>query len=149
DVLAGGAGDDTLFGGLGADALIDGLGDDQLFGGNGDDLFLFTEATILGGAAGRDFFHGGNGRDTLVLQLTAETAARFAQDRAGVLAELGLRLTSIERIVIETVNLDPPSSVQDLLTLAQTDSGFGFDLGGLAGGDLLLRLQDADLWGFI
>lgn len=149
DVLAGGAGDDLLFGGLGADALIDGLGDDQLFGGLGDDLFLYTEASILGGAAGRDLFNGGLGRDTLVLQLTAETAARFAQDRAGVLAELGLRLTSIERIVVETVDLDAPNSVADLIALAGADSGFGFDLEGLASGDLLGRLQEADLWGFI
>lgn len=149
DVLAGGAGDDRLFGGLGNDALIDGLGDDELFGGNGDDLFLFTEASILGGSAGRDWFHGGNGRDTLVLQLTADTAARFAQDQAGVLAELGLRLTSIERIVVQSVDLDVPNTVADLIALGQTDSGFGFDFTGLASGDLLARLQEADLWGFI
>jgi phospholipase/lecithinase/hemolysin len=144
DVLAGGAGDDVLFGGLGADALIDGLGSDRLFGGAGDDVFLFTEASLLGGEAGRDWFDGGAGRDTLVLQLTAATAAAYTANAAGTLAALGLSLRSIESIRVEIAELTVPASAADI----GTDS-FGFDLPAFASGDLLARLQEADLFGFI
>lgn len=147
DVLVGGAGNDELQGGLGNDALVDGLGNDRLFGGAGNDLFLFTEASILGGVAGRDLFDGGAGRDTLVLQLTSATAAAYATNPSAVLASLGLALVSIERIVVETVDLRTPTSLADIAS--PYSSNFGFDIDSLATGELAARLHEADLFGFI
>lgn len=96
DVLTGGIGNDVVRGMIGADVLIDGLGDDFLRGGVDDDIFIFTEASLLGGTEnGLNVIVGGQGYDTLYLVL-----AEAADVTQGLLDGLGLRTALIEEIVV-------------------------------------------------
>ena len=97
DVLAGGLGNDIMRGMIGADVLIDSLGDDMLRGGLDDDIFIFTEASLLGGTDnGLNVFVGGAGFDTLYLVLDRPGGAVAAD----LLDDLGLRVKAIEEIVV-------------------------------------------------
>ncbi len=83
DIIAGGAGNDTLYGfggrdillgGEGNDTLTGGMGNDALFGGDGDDL-LYASGDVNGDMRDedgdvideKDIWNGGEGRDTLYL----------------------------------------------------------------------------------
>ncbi|MGD1861374.1 MAG: SGNH/GDSL hydrolase family protein [Leptolyngbyaceae cyanobacterium] len=129
DVVAGGTGDDILIGNSGNDVLIDGLGSDTVFGGRGDDVFVYSEATLIGGddTDHRDSFFGGRGQDTLFLALTEATRATVegAEDVDGAIANLGISTNSIEDIQF----ID---SVAELTTLA-----------------VEARIVEADLWGLV
>ncbi len=138
DVLAGNAGDDRVDGGAGNDALIDGLGSDRLFGGAGNDWFFATRAQLLGGSGNDiDRFDGGAGFDTLVLLLPDQAALEDAQadvenfdpGHAFTFSSMDLKITGIERIVLTTE--------------------FGFTDVSLPGGDLGVRLHQADLFGLV
>ncbi|WP_353472965.1 calcium-binding protein [Salipiger sp. H15] len=58
NILAGGAGDDTLGGGDAADTISGGAGDDRLLGYGGDD--------VMEGGAGNDTVYAGAGNDTVI-----------------------------------------------------------------------------------
>lgn len=130
DVLGGGAGDDRLLGGLGNDVMIDGLGSDLANGGLGDDIFLYAEASLIGGETGvdRDVFVGGLGDDTLYLALTEETRALVEAELSGGrienLGSIGVVAIGIENFVF--VDID--------------------ELGAVASD---ARLAEADLWGLV
>ena len=64
-VLAGGAGQDSLTGGTGNDLLVGGAGNDVLAGSQGDD--------VLVDGAGADTLSGGAGRDLFVLVMDGQT----------------------------------------------------------------------------
>jgi hypothetical protein len=132
DVLAGGTGDDVTRGGLGNDVLIDGLGSDFAAGGFGDDLFIFREASLIGGDGTFDEneFDGGAGFDTLALLLTAETAEAFAltsaaEGQTAALTALGIAVNRIEDVLVLT----------DVADLDQFND--------------LARLGEADLWALV
>lgn len=106
DVLDGGQGNDLIDGRGGQDVLIDGLGSDSAFGGVGDDLFIWTEASLIGGANGvdSDTFYGGHGDDTLYVALSSESYETFSQltaedARAAAVTDLGLTLDDLETII--------------------------------------------------
>lgn len=130
DVLAGSDGDDVLYGGAEQDALIGGLGSDRIYGEDGDDQILYRQESLIGGEGGStDVIDGGDGYD--VLYLAVGDAMRTAHEQDGVLdtdglvADLGLQLTSIEEIVLV-------GSRADLATISS---------------DALIA--EADLWGMI
>lgn len=132
DVLAGGTGDDVTRGGLGDDVLIDGLGSDFAVGGGGNDLFIFREASLIGGDGTFDenTFRGGAGFDTLAMVLTEETAEAFAltsatEGQAQALSALGITAERIEDVRVFT----------DLAELNQFND--------------LARLGEADLWALV
>ncbi|MEM7643185.1 MAG: SGNH/GDSL hydrolase family protein [Pseudomonadota bacterium] len=131
DVVAGGQGDDLLQGGQGRDVLIDGLGSDIAFGGRGQDVFLYTEASLIGGTTGEDHdvFLGGGGRDTLVLALTDETRASVEADLDGGWFE------HLDAIGVTTIGIERFVFVDDRQDLADIDTA--------------ARLAEADLWGLI
>jgi len=143
DVLAGGAGDDEIEGGRGNDALADGLGNDFLDGGRGDDLFLFTEASLIGGTApDSDRFEGGSGVDTLVIALTEESflfeAANFEDEfvpsESFTFESLGLVIEGIEEVVF-TIGLGFDAALAELSSTLDDP--------------LETLLAEADLFGFI
>lgn len=131
DVVGGGQGRDFLFGDAGDDVLIDGLGSDVVLGGRGNDAFLYTEASLIGGATGddRDLFIGGTGHDTLYLALTDETRELVEADLSGRyverLADIGLTTIGIEQVVF----------VDDRTDLADVEAD--------------ARIGEADLWGLV
>ncbi|URF48534.1 hypothetical protein M8007_07210 [Dinoroseobacter shibae] len=132
DVLVGGTGDDVTRGGLGDDVLIDGLGSDFAVGGGGNDLFIFREASLIGGDGTFDenTFRGGAGFDTLAMVLTEETAEAFAltsatEGQAQALSALGITAERIEDVRVFT----------DLAELNQFND--------------LARLGEADLWALV
>ena len=99
DILSGGQGDDILTGGRGRDVLIDGLGNDTLRGGADDDVFVYVQASLIGGAGIQaEHFLGGTGQDTLFLVLDSARAAAF---EAGTLelADLGITTNSIDTVI--------------------------------------------------
>lgn len=130
DVIAGGRGNDLLLGGSGNDVLIDGLGWDTAFGGGGDDVFIFSQASLIGGFDGIDqnVFFGGSGRDTLVVAV--REATRDIIEQADNLATALTRYLGISTRGIETIEF--VESAAELNTL-QVDA----------------RIAEADLWGLI
>jgi hypothetical protein len=103
DRLDCGGGDDRCDGGRGDDVVLGGDGDDVLVGDNGVDL--------LRGGPGRDAMDGGRGDDTFVVASVCEAVPGEHIDggpgfdtlrtplSAAQLAELGVDLVSIERLV--------------------------------------------------
>ncbi|WP_424971460.1 SGNH/GDSL hydrolase family protein [Dinoroseobacter sp. S76] len=127
DVVHGGSGNDLIYGDDGADVLLDGLGSDSVYGGAGDDLFIFHQASLIGGADGvdLDYFDAGEGTDTLVLLLTEANAAEYAADldEFGALVALtnqGIAATGFEdvRVVTDRAELD---QFNDLARLGEAD----------------------------
>lgn len=141
DLISGGAGDDSLSGfagddvinvGLGNDVakgmrgfdlLIDSLGDDFLRGGRDDDIFVFTDASLLGGTDnGTNIIVGGEGYD--ILYLIVEDVAP-GTDTDQLAADLGLRVRTVEEIIV----LDGREALRDF----EGDPVF----------------DEADIWGLI
>ncbi|MEM1076877.1 MAG: SGNH/GDSL hydrolase family protein [Pseudomonadota bacterium] len=128
DVLHGGSGNDVLYGEDGADVMLDGTGSDVADGGAGDDLFIFTQASLMGGTDGvdSDVFIGGEGADLLVLLLTENNAGVYAADLSAfgetvALSNQGISVSSIEEVLVITdrAELD---QFNDLARLGEADN---------------------------
>jgi len=134
DLLAGGAGGDRLFATDGNDLIAGGLGADVMVGGTGDDIFVIDDVDFLNGAPARDQIFGGTGTDTLVLRLDDATRAivePLISDKIdGVLRINELRLTAF--------------GIEEVVFAGRTES-----LVDLVDGDLAMRVEEAELWGFL
>lgn len=134
DVLVGGEGGDRLFGNAGNDLIAGGLGADVMGGAAGDDIFVIDDVDFLNGATTRDVIFGGAGTDTLVLRLDDATRAivepLVGDDIDGVLRIQELRLTAF--------------GIEEVVFADRTES-----LVGLVDGDLAIRVEEAELWGFL
>lgn len=132
DVVHGGSGNDLIYGDDGADVLLDGLGSDSVYGGAGDDLFIFHQASLIGGTDGvdLDYFDAGEGTDTLVLLLTEANAAEYAADLDAFGALVALTNQGIAATGFEDVRV-----ITDRAELDQFNN--------------LARLGEADVWGLV
>ncbi|WP_102504780.1 VCBS domain-containing protein [Salinivibrio kushneri] len=113
EVLAAGAGDDTLIGNAGDDSLLGNHGDDTLDGGLGDDLLI-----------------GGKGDDTLTGGLGSDTFAFLSGDQGSVGAEAVDRITEFDvqkdTLALSELLIDEDQageSLEDYLTLEDNDQG--------------------------
>ncbi|OOE35765.1 hypothetical protein BZG04_08475 [Salinivibrio kushneri] len=113
EVLAAGAGDDTLIGNAGDDSLLGNHGDDTLDGGLGDDLLI-----------------GGKGDDTLTGGLGSDTFAFLSGDQGSVGAEAVDRITDFDvqkdTLALSELLIDEDQageSLEDYLTLEDNDQG--------------------------
>ncbi len=150
DTLIGGTGSDTLLGGSGNDYLDGGAGSNLLEGGSGDDTLIFTKQVHSGKS---ESIKGDSGTDTLVLNFrsseyltsSAEIQAylsllksgegREQNDRIFEFKTLGLKVASIEKLVVTILN-DDPLAVADLAIQTEDES--------LISGSVLLNDTDLD-----
>lgn len=115
DLISGGTEHDKINGEIGNDKVDGGLGNDTVYGGDGDDRAYYA-LTVNGfsALADVDIYSGDDGTDTLVLVLTTEEQALYADEIKQVRSDiresetvhfLGLTAYDFERVVVTDVPL--------------------------------------------